>query len=136
MAQDEVGEGGSEDAGQLSRDRQRWGKLRADALTVEMVQDWVDELAGSREPQTVHNAYAVLRGIMGLAVARGYVSQTPCRADAIELPSKSKRRPGKGKQLYLEPEELHALVDALPPHWRRAVWVDALIGKRAGDFGA
>ncbi len=115
-------------------DRQRWGKLRADALTVEMVQDWVDQLAGSREPQTVHNAYAVLRGIMGLAVARGYVSQTPCRADAIELPSKSKLQAGQGKAAVFEPKQLHAWAYALPPHWRRAVWVDALIGMRAGEL--
>ena len=65
---------------------------------------------------------------------RDYITANPCSPDGITLPSKTKRRNGKARQLFLEPHELHAVIDALPEHWRGAVWVDALTGLRAGEL--
>ncbi len=112
----------------------RWGKLRVDALNAADIQAWVDGLGQRRAPQSVHNAYGVLRGLMRLAKARGYITANPCTPDGIKLPSKTKGRNAPRKQLFLEPEELHAIIDALPEHWRTPIWVDALTGLRAGEL--
>ena len=111
----------------------RWGKTRVDAITSADVQAWVDELAADHAPQTVHNAYGVLRGALRLAKSRGYITTNPCSADAITLPSKTKRRNGKPKQTYLEPAEARVVIEALPEHWRTPTLVAGLLGLRSGE---
>lgn len=114
----------------------RWGRMRVDALTAADVQTWVEELSKQRAPQSVHNAYGVLRGLLRLAKSRGYILTNPCTPDGVKLPSKTKGRRVAHKQLFLEAEELHAIIDALPAYWRAPVWVDALTGLRAGELWA
>lgn len=109
----------------------RWGNTRVDAITSAGVQAWVDELAQDHAPQSVHNAYGVLRGALRLAKSRGYIITNPCSADAITLPSKTKHR--KRAQLYLEPPEVRAVIAALPVHWQTPTLVAGLLGLRSGE---
>jgi integrase len=112
----------------------RWAKTRVDAIDSADIQAWIDKLAGDHSPQTVHNAYTVLRGVMRFARSRKYIEANPCTPDAISLPSKTKHRNGERKQAFLEATELHDLIDNLPERWRCPVWLDALTGLRAGEL--
>src|ERR1035437_9278762 len=80
----------------------RWGGIRVDAIDAASIQAWIDKLAAGHQPQTVHNAYTVLRGAMRLARSRGYITANPCTPDAISLPSKTKDRNGERKQAFLK----------------------------------
>lgn len=112
----------------------RWGSWRVDSITSEHIQCWVDALRARYQPQSVHNAYTVMRNILKFAVRRKYIASNPCTPDAISLPSKTRDRTGPAKQLPPEVDELFVIIDALPEFWQAPVWTDALLGLRAGEL--
>jgi integrase len=84
-----------------------------------------------RAPNTVHRVYTVLRGVFVHAERRSYIRANPCAH--VTLPSKRKGRP---RMLFLEPAEVRAVAEAVPEHYRVAVYVAAWTGLRAGELWA
>jgi integrase len=72
--------------------------------------------------------------VLDLAVTRRYIGANP--ANGVKLPSKGSRTKGRDRQPALTPEELRALVEAHPPHWRLPTLVAGLCGLRAGELWA
>ncbi len=111
-----------------------WGTHKIASVGAPEIQAWIDALASDHAPQTVHNAYTVLRGLLKFALSRKLIPFNPCSPDAIRLPSKTRHRRQPKRQLHLEAHELRQLVDAMPEHWRLAVKLDGLCGLRAGEL--
>lgn len=101
------------------------------AIQPEAIQAWVAKLSQTREPNTVRNIYAVLRGLLKFAVSRRYIVVSP--ADAVRLP---KARRQTKQRLYLTPSEVTELAEAMPAHYRMPVYVAAYTGLRAGELWA
>ena len=117
----------------------RWGKTKVGAISTAAIQAWVNELSKTRQPNTIHSVYGVMRGLMRRAVLDKLIPVNPC-AD-VTLPSKRKRVAVNGKtprqrQLYLTAPELRTLTDALPQHWRTPTLVAGLCGLRSGELWA
>lgn len=111
----------------------RFARVKVAAVTTKMVQEFVEEVAAIRAPNTVRRIYGVLSALLKLAAQRGYIAADPC--SAVALPSK--RRAGvRRSHVYLEGHELRALACALPAHWRLPVLLDGSCGLRAGEVWA
>lgn len=108
----------------------RFGKAAINAITTDVVQAYVNGLAKTHAPNTVKRIYGVLRGVLGVAVTRGYLARNPC--NDVRLP----KARANTKQLFLEPAEVTALAQVIDEHWRVAVWVAATCGLRAGELWA
>lgn len=112
--------------------------MRVGAVSANAIQTWVNELAKTRQPNTVRRIYTVLRSVLRVAVERGYVATNAC--DAVRLPRKrlatAPAGTGTGRQLFLTAPEVRTLADALPEPWRLPVIVAALCGLRAGELWA
>jgi len=111
----------------------RFRAVKVAAVTTKTVQEFIEEVAAVRAPNTVRRVYGVLNALMKLATQRGYVAANPC--DAVEIPSK-KRAGVRRSHLYLEGPELRALAEALPECWRLPVLLDGSCGLRAGEVWA
>lgn len=111
----------------------RFGAARIGAVSPEAVQRFVNELAAHRKPNTVRRVYTVLRCVFRVGVERRYLAINPC--DAVKLPKKGAAGAAR-RQLYLSPQEVRALADAMPEHWQLPVYVAAYCGLRAGELWA
>jgi integrase len=114
----------------------RWGDQPIANITRDDIAAWVKELRAKYAAQTTHNAYNVARGLMTFAVTKGYIESrdNPTgRETGIKLPRKADSH---REMLFCEMDELHALVAATTPWWRPAVWIDGLLGMRAGELWA
>jgi integrase len=111
----------------------RFGDTKAGAVSANAIQKWINELAVTRQPNTVRRIYTVLRSVLRTAVERGYVAGNAC--DAVRLPRK-RHGTGPARQLYLTAPEVRALANALPEEWRLPVVVASLCGLRAGELWA
>lgn len=109
----------------------RWKDVKIGAVSPGAIQAWVNELADSgRAPNTVRRIYAVLRGVMTVAVEHRYIAANPC--DPVRLP----RRSGPRKEmLALTAAEVADVADAIHPHFRVLVYTAAYSGLRAGELG-
>jgi integrase len=115
----------------------RFRNVKVGAVTPEMVQRFVNELASARQPNTVRRIYSVLRGVLKVAVERRYLAVNPC--DAVKLPGKGANRNGARptRMLFLNPPEVRTLAAAMPrPSDRLAVYIAAYCGLRAGELWA
>ena len=112
----------------------RFGDAKVGAVSASAIQTWINELAVTRQPNTVRRIYTVLRSVLRIAVERGYVSGNAC--DAVRLPRKRLATGTTGRQLYLTAPEVRALADALPEPWKLPAVVAALCGLRAGELWA
>jgi integrase len=110
----------------------RWGDVRLEGITPESVQNWINELARGRAPNTVRRIYTVLRSVLKIAVERRYLTINPC--DAVRLPRNSSA--SEREQLYLTAEEVAVLADAITPHFRTLIYTAAYTGLRAGELAA
>lgn len=109
-----------------------FGDQKVARVTAKTVQAYINELAGKRKPNTVRRVYSVLRAVMRTAVERRYIGTNPC--DAVKLPKKGAN--GSGSRLYLTPEEVRRLAEAMPKSFRLPIWVAAYCGLRAGELWA
>ncbi|MDX6699597.1 MAG: hypothetical protein QOE65_2994 [Solirubrobacteraceae bacterium] len=109
----------------------RFRRAQVGALTPDVVQGFVNDLAAQRKPNTVRRVYSVLRGILTLAVQRRYIGANPC--DAVKLPKKGG---GQREHVYLAGEEVRTLAESIGVHWRVLVYVAAYTGLRAGELWA
>jgi integrase len=110
----------------------KWGKTKVAAITTDALQRWENDLASTRQPNTILHIHSVMRAVLDLGQARRYIGTNP--ADSIKLPSKGSRTKGRERQLYLTADELRKLVNATPEHWRLPTLVAALCGLRAGEL--
>lgn len=108
-----------------------FGERRLAHIGGDDVQAFVNQLAADRAPNTVHRVYTVLRGVFLHAKRRRMIAVNPC--DDITLPS---RRKGRPRMLFLDPAKVRAVADAVPEHYRTAVYVAAWTGLRAGELWA
>jgi integrase len=108
-----------------------FGLQRIDTIDAYTIQKWVNGLAATHAPNTVHNVYAVLKLVMAYAVRHRYLAVNPC-AD-VERPSKRRRitiRP-------LTHGEVQLLAGAMPnDRARLAVLTSVYMGLRAGELWA
>lgn len=111
-----------------------FGGRRVGDITPKLVQDYVNRLArGGKAPNTVKRIFTVLRAVMRIAAERRYVVTNPC--DAVRLPRKRAKGQARERMLFLTPEEVRALADAMPrPADALAVYVAAYCGLRAGEL--
>lgn len=110
----------------------RWGEVRIGSITPEAIQEWVNELATIREPNTVRRIHSVLRAVLKVAVERRYLLANPC--DAVKLP----RSPAAtiDQRIILTGDEVEALAEAINPRYRLLIYTAAYTGLRAGELGA
>jgi len=91
---------------------------------------FVAELSASGTgPGTVRSIVSVLRLVFATALGAGAVTENP--AVGVRLP-----RSGVTEMLFLEPEQVVALADAIGPHYRTLVLFAAYTGLRAGEIEA
>jgi integrase len=114
------------------------GSQPIQSVTPDVIQAWVTRLSDGpprRNPTTVRNVYAVLRGLLRFAQERRYIASNP--TSAVRLP---KRRRGaatdKPARLYLTPAEVNQLAKQLPAPYDTAIYVAAYCGLRAGELWA
>ncbi len=110
----------------------RWNEAQVGAVSAEVIQDWINELAAKLSPKTVRNVYGVTRSLMRFAVERNFIGVNPC--DSVKLPRR-KAKP-KEKMIVLTPQEANRLAEAITPRHRLVVYVSAYAGLRAGEVEA
>lgn len=110
----------------------RWTGVRIGAVSPEAIQEWINDLARERHPNTVRRIYSVLRAVLKLAVERRYLTANPC--DAVKLP----RAPAVAidQRVFLSATEVAALAAEIAPHYRVLIYTAAYTGLRAGELGA
>jgi integrase len=108
----------------------RFRSLKVAAVTTTVVQEFINEVAAARAPNTTRRIFSVLNALLRLAVERRYIAANPC--DSASIPKKAG---GRGKRmLFLTPQEVRALAEAMPRLSERvAVYVAAYCGPRAGE---
>jgi integrase len=110
----------------------RFRLVKVAAVTTKMVQEFVEEVAAARAPNTTRRIFDVLNSLMKLAAQRGYIAVNPC--DAVEMPSK--KRAGVRRSHLTSKDRSCELVDALPEHWRLPVLLDGSHGLRPAEVWA
>jgi integrase len=94
------------------------------------IRRFVAELAKvGDEPGTIRNTFNVLRLVFGAAVASGAIRANPCTG--VRMP-----RSTRTEMLFLQPEEILELANAITPAFRTLVVFAAYTGLRAGEIGA
>jgi integrase len=92
------------------------------------VQSWVARMSTRLAPSTVEAYYRVLAALMISARRDRLIHTTPC--EAIRLP----RRASTGASLVpLTVEQVHAIAETVPGHYRALVLVSAGLGLRQGE---
>jgi len=109
----------------------RWSGVRIGAVSPEAIQEWINELAIGRHPNTVRRIYSVLRAVLNVAVERRYLLGNPC--DVVRLP----RAPAvtAGERVILSASEVASVAEAISPSYRVLVYAAAYTGLRAGELG-
>ncbi len=92
------------------------------------VQAFITALSSRRRRETVGHVYNVLRSVLGLAAQRRYIAANPCQDVALPKDSTSEER------VFLTHAEVHALADAITPHYRALILTAAYTGLRAGEL--
>lgn len=105
-----------------------FGQTPIGRITHEVVQRYVNRLsAQGMTPGTVRNVYSVLRNAMNKGVRLGMVRANPCTN--IDLP-----RSPREEMLFLTPEEVRTVAEAIDPYYRVLVYTAAYTGLRAGEL--
>ena len=108
--------------------RPAFGSVPLDAITPAMVREWHAKLRTQTGPTQRAHAYALLRTILGTAVADDVIPVSPCRV----------RGAGQAKRVRdIRPAslgELEALVSAMPPRYRLMVLLAAWCALRFGEL--
>lgn len=110
----------------------RWRDAQTGAVSAEVIQAWVNELAAKLSPKTVRNVYGVMRSLMQFAVKRNFIGVNPC--DSVKLPRR--RSKGKKPMIVLTPQEVTTLAEAITERHRVMLYVCAYAGLRAGEAEA
>lgn len=106
----------------------RFGDVQLARMTTAAVQGFVAELhAEGLAPATVRKIGHTLSLVMGEAVRLGYISRSPC--DGLKLPQEEGR-----DMVFLSPEEVAELAEAIDPHYRTLTYTAAYTGLRWGEL--
>ncbi|MDR2895306.1 MAG: site-specific integrase, partial [Propionibacteriaceae bacterium] len=100
------------------------GRERLDRIDRLTIAKWWASMPKTRAD---HQAYSLLRTIMGAAIDEGLAKDNPCTIKGAGKPSREKS---------LEPptpEQVQAIADAMPPQWRIGVLLAAWCGLRSGE---
>jgi integrase len=107
-----------------------FGERRVSTITQLDVRRFVADLAtAGDEPGTIRNTFNVLRLVFGAAAGSGAIRINPCIG--VRMP-----RSARDEMLFLQPEEILRLADAINPAFRVLVLLAAYTGLRAGEIGA
>lgn len=106
-----------------------FGHLPLDQISPRLVNRWHGSLDKDKAVQKAH-AYSLLASIMKTAVAHDYIIKTPCNIDGA---GKVKAKP-RGKIATVE--QIEAIADHLPEHYRAMIFVAAWCGLRSGEVRA
>ncbi|MEU4462600.1 tyrosine-type recombinase/integrase [Streptomyces sp. NPDC024017] len=105
-----------------------FGAVNVAEISPPLVRRWrADKLASGTGPTTVAKAYALLRAIMGTAVADQMIRRNPCTikgASTVHTPE----RPTATVQ------EVYDLAEAMQPHYRVLVLMAGFLGLRWGEL--
>ncbi|WP_327595026.1 site-specific integrase [Streptomyces chartreusis] len=105
-----------------------FGAVNVAEISPPLVRRWrADKLASGTGPTTVAKAYALLRAIMGTAVADQMIRRNPCTikgASTVHTPE----RPTATVQ------EVYDLADAIQPRYRALVLLAGFLGLRWGEL--
>ncbi|MFE9807761.1 tyrosine-type recombinase/integrase [Streptomyces sp. NPDC005548] len=105
-----------------------FGTVNVAEISPPLVRGWrADKLAAGTGPTTVAKAYALLRAIMGTAVADQMIRRNPCTikgASTVHTPE----RPTATVQ------EVYDLADAIQPRYRALVLMAGFLGLRWGEL--
>jgi integrase len=105
-----------------------FGAVNVTEISPPLVRRWrADKLASGTGPTTVAKAYALLRAIMGTAVADQMIRRNPCTikgASTVHTPE----RPTATVQ------EVYDLADAIQPRYRALVLMAGFLGLRWGEL--
>ncbi|GAA2900854.1 MULTISPECIES: tyrosine-type recombinase/integrase [Streptomyces] len=105
-----------------------FGVVNVAEISPPLVRRWrADKLASGTGPTTVAKAYALLRAIMGTAVADQMIRRNPCTikgASTVHTPE----RPTATVQ------EVYDLADAMQPRYRTLVLMAGFLGLRWGEL--
>ena len=103
-----------------------FGDVQLSALRPSSVKLWVGKLQDDFEPSYVYALHSRLSQILGDAVHDGVLGRNPC--------SRRTSPPmGKAKVYVISTEQLWAIHDAVPEHFRAAVLLGAFAGLRVAE---
>ena len=107
----------------------RWGSTPIRSLCPSMVQAWVGEMTSNDlAPTTVESYYRVLAAVMKAAKRDRLIVESP--TDGITLPRSERNA---SALVPLTVEQVHAIAEAVPAHYRALVLTSAGLGLRQGE---
>ena len=105
------------------------GGKRIGGIVPRDVQALIATMSATLSPATVVRNYNVAAAIFRYATDRDYIAKTPCRT--VKLP-----KIARTAVHVFTPDELAAVVDAMPVEHAPMVWIGALLGLRWGEVAA
>lgn len=109
-----------------------FGRLPLSAITPEHFDQWIAGLvAAGKAPATISKAYQITSAILDQAVRRQKLAASPARLRTVELPKVT-----AAEMRFLQPEQIEALVAAVPARDRVLVLTAAYAGLRWGEAAA
>jgi integrase len=108
-----------------------FGHLPIRSINVTDILEWIANLIAAHAAQSsIKTYFDVLNNIMNAALADKVISDNPCRA--IRL-SAVLRRFSRAPKWVPNDEQVLALVEVVPPHFRAAIWLGGGEGMRLGE---
>lgn len=106
-----------------------FGTFTLSSITTDDVEAWVALLLAKEDmsSSTANRAYRILRQMLNVAVRRRRILLTPCAG--VEPPQDA-----KAEMLFLTPEQVADLADAIPKHYRTLVLMAVYSGLRWGEL--
>lgn len=119
-----------------------FGEAKVGDITREWVRDYLAGLGSQTKPDgtpkyapgTVHKVQTTLSSIMSEAVERSMVSANPCHG--LNRGGKLLKPELKRELVIPAAEEVHALADAIDPHYRTLILTATFTGLRASELHA
>lgn len=106
------------------------GERPVGLITVETIEEWIDQLVESgKAPATIHKAAQLASGVLASAVRARRLARNP--AEGISLPPLEKQ-----ERRFLSADEIWLLADAIDPSYRALVLLGAYGGLRLGELAA
>jgi integrase len=107
-----------------------FGDRRVSAITPERIEAYIGRLlATGMAAGTVRSVFAALRRALNTAVRLRMLAANP--SAGVQVPRATHK-----EMLFLAPEEVAAVAEAITPHFRVLVYTAAYTGLRAGELGA
>jgi integrase len=111
-----------------------FGGYPVNAITRQLVQDWVSSRSKDRRPSTVRNAFFVVRQVLAQAVIDGRITANPC--EHVSLPKTKSKAHGsvENTATFLSGEQVERLAREMPWPYDVLVLLASWTGLRAGEL--